>query len=360
MLSVLLRKKRPSGFTLEVQFSVSPGITIVFGSSGAGKTTLLHCIAGLERPDSGKIAVGSRAVFDSNRQIDVPAQSRSIGYLFQNLALFPHLSVEQNVAYGLGKLDSTASRRRAREALERFRIGHLRERKPREISGGERQRVALARALVTEPRVLLLDEPLSALDAATKSGLIEDLRAWNSNQEIPILLVTHSREEVFALAERVLVLDGGKVLAEGSPQQAFDAPYSETVAQLAGFENILEATVMALHSDQGTMRCRVGEAGAELEVPLTRHAVGTLVRIALRAGDIMLATAPPNGLSARNVIPGTIESVEQQGVTVVALVDAGANFEVHLTPSARHQLGLEPGRKVWLVIKTYSCHVVDR
>lgn len=358
-LSVRLRKKVPTAFTLEVEFTVPDGITILFGPSGAGKTTLLDCVAGLARPDSGKIALGSQIVFDADQRIEVPVQSRRVGYLFQDLALFPHLTVEQNVQYGLNDLDAATRRERTAEILGSFRIAHLVKRKPGEISGGERQRVALARSLVAQPRVLLLDEPLSALDGATKSRLIEDLRAWNATHSIPILLVTHSRDEVFALGERVLLLDQGKLLAQGTPQQVLDTPYSESIAQIAGFENILGATVIAVHHEHGTMRCRVKGAAAELEVPMTRHRVGSAVRVAIRAGDIMVAATRPDGLSARNVLRGTLISLEQHGVTVIASVDAGARFEVHLTPSAREQLALETGRQIWLVIKTYSCHVVS-
>ena len=174
-------------FTLDVGFTLAPGVTIIFGPSGAGKTTLLDCIAGLTKPDSGKIAVGDRILFD--RETSLPAQSRTIGYVFQDLALFPHLTVGDNVEYGLSRVDRSERRKRSDAILESFRISHLRERKPAEVSGGERQRVALARALVTDPRVLLLDEPMAALDAATKSKIIDDLRAWNTIHGIPILYV---------------------------------------------------------------------------------------------------------------------------------------------------------------------------
>jgi molybdate transport system ATP-binding protein len=348
-LSARVRKAFPGG-GLEVAFEIGPGFTILFGASGAGKTTLLDCLAGLKDADDETITINGRLLSD------VPVAKRKIGYLFQDLALFPHLSVRDNVEYGLMELPAAERHRRCDEILKSFRISELAERRPREISGGEGQRVALARALVTDPCLLLLDEPLAALDAATKSKILNDLRAWNEAHQIPILYVTHSREEVFALGERVLVLDAGKLIAQGTPHEVLNAPYLETVAQLAGFENIFDATVSGVHEDRGTMSCRLAGSDVELETPLVR--VASNVRVGVRAGDILLASVAPVGLSARNVLPGTIISLERRDVMMVARVNCGVEMEVHLTLAARDGLGLEVGKRVWLVIKTYSCHLM--
>jgi molybdate transport system ATP-binding protein len=343
-------------FLLEAECVCAPGITILFGASGAGKTTLLDCIAGLTVPDAGRITVGDRVFFDGQRRTNLPVQRRRVGYVFQDLALFPHLSAEENIGYGLG---ATERKRRTDEILQSFRIAHLRARKPREISGGERQRVALARALVTDPCVLLLDEPLAALDAATKSKMIDDLRAWNQAHGIPIIYVTHSREEVFALGERVVVLENGKIVAQGTPHEVMTAPRQESVAHLAGFENIFDAAVVAVHESRGTMTCRIAASKVELETPLVRVESGSsLLRVGIRAGDILLATIPPLGLSARNVLPGRVSSLEQRGMTVVARVDCGVEMMVLLTLAARDVLQLQPKQEVWLVIKTHSCHLM--
>ncbi|HUI40606.1 MAG TPA: molybdenum ABC transporter ATP-binding protein [Terriglobia bacterium] len=358
-LEVQLRARLRGGFKLEAAFQAAPGFTILFGPSGSGKTTLLQCIAGLHTPDEGRVAVGKRVLFDAERGINVPVPARRVGYLFQDLALFPHLTVERNVRYGLARLPARERADRTAEILKSFRIAHLRGRKPGAISGGERQRTALARALVTHPAVLLLDEPLSALDTSTKTKIIEDLRAWNAARGIPILYVTHSAAEAFALGERVMVLEAGAVIAQGTPQQVLSEPRHETVAQLAGFENVFDAVVLEVREEQGTMRCRLSESAVELEVPLIWTSAGARVRIALRAGDIMLANRRPDGLSARNVIQGKLVSMTWQGVTVIASVEAGVKFEVHLTPSACQTLNLRPSRPVWLVIKTYSCHLVE-
>jgi molybdate transport system ATP-binding protein len=348
-----------SRFEVEAEFAVGTGFTILFGPSGSGKTTILDCVAGLQRPTSGRIAVDGSVFYDSANQINVPTRQRNVGYLFQTLALFPHMTVRHNIEYGLAQLDPSERQARSREIADSFGIAGLLDRRPRKISGGERQRVALARALVTRPKALLLDEPMSALDRATKSRILDDLREWNEGHAVPILYVTHEREEVYALGDRVLVLEAGKIVADGTPHEVLARPQLESVAQLAGFENIFDCLIGASHPDQGTMTCRVAGSEVTLEVPLTRVATGKPIRVGIRAGDILVASSQPHDLSARNVIAGKIVSLRRQDVTVIVEVDCGAVFTVHLTPGARQSLGLEIGKPVWLVLKTYSCHVLQ-
>ena len=362
-LRTRIRKRFGDGeqasFQVDVEFDAPAGITILFGASGAGKTTILHCIAGLQKPNEGSISIGDAKLFDSAAAIDRPPYRRQVGYLFQTLALFPHMSVEQNVRYGLAALSPDEQDRRVSDALNSFHIAALARRRPGEISGGERQRVALARALVTRPRVLLLDEPLTALDAVTKARIVEDLRGWNQRFRIPILYVTHDRDEVFALGERMIVLEHGRVAAQGLPHDVLHRPELESVAQLAGFENIFDCYAVERHPEQGTMSCRITGSPVDLEVPLTRIVAGRELRVGIRAGDIMVATAPPQGLSARNVIVGEVRSLELRDAMVVARVDCAAIFEVHLTPGAVRSLNLAAGSRVWLVIKTYSCRILQ-
>jgi molybdate transport system ATP-binding protein len=354
-----LRRPGASPFVLDVSIEVSPGITILFGASGAGKSTLLDCVAGLARPDEGRIAVGGDVLFDSSLGIHVPAQKRRIAYVFQTLALFPHLSAEENVAYGLNHLPEEQRRERAEAILKAFHVEKLRKQKPGEISGGEKQRIALARSLVTEPRVLLLDEPLTGLDAERKAAIVDDLRAWNTAKGIPILYVTHSREEVDALGERVIALDNGSVVSTGAPMEVLDAPRRKKLAQASGFENLLSATVLDLREADGVMRVRLHDSPCEIEVPLGYAGAGSRVHVAIRAGDILLATERPHGLSARNVLEGRIVSLEQRGTMVIARVDCGVTFVVHITPGAVRALELIAGRRIWLVLKTHSCHLAD-
>jgi molybdate transport system ATP-binding protein len=361
-LEVRIRKRFPNpegSFNLNVHFRALAGFTILFGASGAGKTTLLDCIAGLTDPDEGRIAIGGEDLYDSENKRNLVAWKRSIGYVHQDLALFPHLTAEENVAYGLRSLSAVERQSRSREILAVFRIDHLRDRRPAQIAGGERQRVALARTLVTNPRALLLDEPLAALDRPTKSSLVGDLRKWNQLHRVPILFVTHSSEEVFALGDEVIVLDAGRIVAQGRPHEVMCAPRLEMVEHLSGFENIFGATVTALHATRGTMSCRLGTGGVELETPLVRAEIGSRLRVGIRAGDLLLATASPQGLSARNILPGTIRQLVQRDVMVSAIVDCGGvEFEVHLTPAARDDLQLGAGKNVWIVIKTHSCHLM--
>lgn len=370
LLQAQIRKRlsaQEKDFVLDVDFHAAAGITILFGPSGAGKTTLLDCISGLTAPDAGHIAIGDRIVFDPAQQINLPVRKRRVGYLFQDLALFLHMTVEQNVEYGLAHWSRTERAQHVSGILQELKIAHLAQRSAREISGGEAQRVALARTLVTDPAVLLLDEPLAALDGPTKGKIIDDLREWNRAHHIPILYVTHSREEVFALGEHVIVLDRGRIVAQGTPHEVMSAPTQETVAQLAGFENIFDAEVEAVSPERGTMTCRImtgriaGKVGPlQLETPLVRVDAGSALRIGIRAGDILLATSLPVGLSARNIIPGRIQSLEQRDVIIVARVKCGVEMDVHLTLAARDALELTSGKEVWLVIKTHSCHLMQQ
>ncbi len=356
---IKVRLKLASGsFELDVAFVLRSGITILFGASGAGKTTLLDSIAGLATPDAGRIAVDGRVLFDSQAGINLLPMNRCIGYVFQDLALFPHLTVEANVAYGLAGLRATERRERVTEALESLGIAQLHKRRPVHLSGGERQRVALARALVTRPSLLLLDEPLAALDLPIRMKIADDLRRSIQNLSIPVLYVTHSRDEVFMLGERLLVLEQGRLIAQGTPHEVMSAPQSETVAQLAGFENLFDAQVTSIHENRGTISCRIGQAQLEIETPLVRAEPGAKLRLGISAGDILLATSAPVGLSARNVLPGKLLSLSQRDAIIVARVDCGVELSVHLTLGARDSLELAPGRQVWVIVKTHSCHLL--
>lgn len=219
--------------------------------------------------------------------------------------------------------------------------------------------MSLARSLVADPEILLLDEPLSALDHLTQSRIIADLRRWNEARGIPILYVTHSQREVFALGERALVLQGGAVIADGTPDEVLNTPAHPGVVQLAGFENVLDASVVNCRPDAGVTVARLSGTSVDWEIPLVDRPVGSAVRVAVRAGDILIATESPRGLSARNIVRGTIMAVSRQAATVVVQVDVGLRLEVHVTPTASERLDLWPGREVWVVVKTHSCHPVS-
>jgi molybdate transport system ATP-binding protein len=361
-LHVLLRKSHhstsASDFQVETEFRVSSGVTVLVGHSGAGKTTILRCIAGLSRPDEGFVAVGNRFLFDSRKKINIDVAQRRVGFVFQDLALFPHLSVHDNVTYGLRRLDKSERQRRLDEVLKAFQIEHLSRRLPREISGGEQQRVALARSLVTEPSVLLLDEPLSSLDPRTKAGIIEDLRAWNNARRIPIIYVTHDYEEVLAMGDHVIALEQGRIVAEGLPYEIVPALRQEHMAQPGNFENLFDATVLEHREQHRTMICQVIGTSIQIETPLAPVQVGSEVRLGIRADEILIVSSRPAVVGACNVIPGKVKRYECNGNTIEARVSCGGEFRVRLTSPAVESLELQEAAEIWMMIRTQTCHLV--
>ena len=354
----LYRAGSQSYFELQVAFTAKPGVTIVVGHSGAGKTTLLRVIAGLCDPNSGRIMVAGRVLFDSHKKIKVEPAKRKVAFVFQDLALFPHLTVRENVSYGLRTLEKTARERKVTAILDSFQIAKLGDRVPREISGGEQQRVALARSLVTEPSVLLLDEPLSSLDAHTKAEIIDDLRAWNEAHRIPVLYVTHNYEEVFALGEHAISLEGGKISGQGVPINVLRTPYRQSMAQLVGFENLFEGTVVEIREEQGTMLCRLVETSIEIQSPLTSIMPGSPVHIGLKADEILLALNHPTLLSACNLIQGRVKQLDYVGPKVEVRIDAGVEFRVHLPAGSPESLNLKRGDNAWMIIRPQSCYLI--
>jgi ABC-type molybdate transport system ATPase subunit/protein-tyrosine-phosphatase len=288
----------------------------------------------------------------------VEPAKRRVAFVFQDLALFPHLTVRENVCYGLRKLEKNERERRVAAILDSFQIAKLSNRMPREISGGEQQRVALARSLVTEPSVLLLDEPLSSLDVHTKAAIIDDLRAWNEAHRIPMLYVTHNYEEVFALGEHAISLEGGEISAQGVPINVVRTPYRQSMAQIVGFENLFDGVVVEVREKQGTMVCRVAGTSIEIQAPLTSITPGSPVHLGIKADEILLAVNQPGILSACNVIQGKIKQLDSLGQNLEARIDAGAEFRVHLPATSPESVNLKRGDNVWMIIRPVSCHLV--
>jgi molybdate transport system ATP-binding protein len=248
--------KRLAGFTLDVAWSAGDGVAVLFGPSGAGKTLTLQCLAGLIRPDAGRIALGGRVLFDADSGIDVPPQQRRVGYVFQGYALFPHLTVADNVGFGLRDRPRVERARRVADVVQRLGLGGLERRYPRELSGGERQRVALGRALAIEPALLLLDEPLSALDAPLRRALRDELRALLSEVGTAAVVVTHDFTEAYRLADRIVVYDAGRVVQSAPRAELLWQPASESVARIMGIPNLLHGTVIKATPDRIQLRWR--------------------------------------------------------------------------------------------------------
>ena len=291
--------KRYTGFELNVEFEVAAGVTVLYGPSGAGKTLTLDAIAGFSKPDSGRIMLDDRIVFDAGAKVNLPVRERSAGYVFQNYALFPHMTLRQNLVFAAHKLPRLERHRRIAEILERFRLTPLAARKPNELSGGQKQRASIARALLADPRVLLLDEPAQGLDVTLRAELFAVVEQVRQQLEIPVLLVTHNLEECFALAHQVLIYEAGMIVHRGPPLDLLRNPGSARVAALMGGFNVYEAAVVALDPAQQTSRLLL--LGSEINGPHLRGVFkGDRVVLCARPEELRLATGPgPNRIRAQ-------------------------------------------------------------
>jgi molybdate transport system ATP-binding protein len=330
-------------------------ITVLFGPSGCGKTTTLRCLAGLERPDEGRIIFGETRWFDSEQRVFLTPQQRDIGYLFQEYALFPHLTVARNVGYGLRGFSRNERRRRVDDMLERFRLAGLANRYPQQASGGEQQRIALARVLARRPRLLLLDEPLSALDQPTREQIRPELRGMLVQFGIPVVLVTHDRIEAMALADHLIVLNQGKVLQQGAVEEVFSRPADAEVARIVGMENVLPGRVE--ESVEGVSRVAVGQT--HLFAVATVSAAEE-VFVCIRPEEIVLQKGTADQASARNRLPGKVVSVTPEGPLMRIAVDCGFPLISLVTRMACAELALREGEPVAAVVKAASIHLIAR
>jgi molybdate transport system ATP-binding protein len=286
LIQAKLRKKFPAhpdsaGFSLDIEFRTSAGITVLFGSSGAGKTLTLDAIAGFIRPDEGRILLDDQILFDGAARVHLPPQQRNCGYVFQNYALFPNMTLRENLMFAAERKPRLERHRRVADMLERFRLQDAAGRRPHEVSGGQRQRCSIARALIAEPKLLLLDEPAQGLDAPLRAELYDILRQVRAEFKTPVLLVTHDLDECFELGEEMFVVREGRIVQSGPPRQVLDQPANIEVARLLGRFNLLPAEIRALDPGRDTSRVQVGEF--ELEGPyFPGHFKGDRVTLCIR------------------------------------------------------------------------------
>ena len=357
---------RVGDFELRLDWDVDAGRTLVlFGPSGSGKTTALRGMAGLLRPLAGRVEIGGQAVYDSAARLWIPAHRRRVGYLTQQYHLFPHLNLARNVAYGMEPGRRKEAKRRIDELLDTFQLRGLEERYPWELSGGQQQRAALARAIAARPRLLLLDEPFSALDAGLRRALRQELRATLERNPIPVVLVTHDREEALSLGDDVQVMENGRTIARGAPVEALGQPGQAAVARLVGVENLFSMRVESRLPRDGTMRlCGEGEyASFTLEAPLDggppAPGADDRVAVGIRASDIILSLEEPAGTSARNRIPGIVARVEPRPPGYTVELDCGVPLRCQVTGASLEEMGIRPGQRLWAVFKASSCFLVE-
>jgi len=330
-------------------------VLILFGPSGSGKTTILRSIAGLEWPEEGYIRFISRTWLDTASQIRVSPQERHIGYMAQDYALFPHYSVAGNIAYGLGEMSSAGKTARVDEMVELFQLRGFEHAKPHELSGGQQQRVALARAVAPRPQLLLLDEPLSALDAPTRLQLRGELRTLLRQLALPSIIVTHDWAEALTLGDIMAVVGEGRVLQVGTPQDVFSRPADAQVAKVVGVETIVQGTVVETRDGLATVR-----VGRVLLTAVASTEVGRDAFVCMRSEDVTLELGETKGTSARNHLPGKVSAISSLGALARITLDCGFPLTAVITRSAVHELELTVGSSVNAVFKAGSVHLIPR
>jgi molybdate transport system ATP-binding protein len=345
---------RLGDFALDAAFESSGRLTALFGPSGSGKTTLVNLIAGLMRPQRGRISVDGRVLADTETRTLLPARKRRIGYVFQDARLFPHLTVRQNLGYGRFFAPRDERYADTGAVVELLGIGHLLDRRPDRLSGGEKQRVAIGRALLASPRLILMDEPLASLDEARKAEILPYIERLRDEAGIPIVYVSHSVAEVSRLATDIVAMRDGRVTAFGPtaailsrldllPEDEIGEGGAVLEMRVAGHDQVFAMT---------TLRSAVGD----IVVPRLAATMGSSVRVRLRARDVMIATEKPVGLSAQNILSGTLASLDpvSDNAVDVRIDCSGEMVLARITKLSATRLRLEPGQSVFAVVKTVS------
>lgn len=355
MLAADIEKTFASGARVRAAFRLESDVTVLFGPSGSGKTTILRCIAGLERLSAGRIAFKDRAWSDASKGIHLPPQQRPIGYLFQDYALFPHLSARENIGFGVRRLPRKEREDRIARAAADLQIADLLDRKPAELSGGQQQRTALARALVREPELLLLDEPLSALDGPTRDHVRGQLGRLLRRLRMPAVLVSHDWVDALSLGDRLIVLHRGEILQVGTPHEVFARPRHPEVAAAVGMETVAVGRVQERRGD--VVGLQVGSAGLVAADPLDG---GAEYFVCIRAENVTLEEAPAASSSARNHLQGVVRDVSPAGTLLKVTVDVGFEIAALVTRQAVADMGLTTGSPVFAVFKASAVHLIPK
>jgi molybdate transport system ATP-binding protein len=355
---VELRKSFPGRLTVDLNLEVTlepPSILILFGPSGSGKTTVLRCLAGLEWPERGLIRFRGDIWLDTGTGVKLSPQHRALGYMSQDYSLFPTYSVAGNIAFGLGSLTSAQRQARVAEVLALLQLHGVEHLRPAQLSGGQQQRVALARTIARRPSLLLLDEPLSALDLPTRAKLRGELRNLLKHLAIPSIVVTHDWEEAIALGDQLAVLSEGRLLQMGSPQEVFSRPLDAEVARIVGMETVIPGRIVG--SVDGLVTLEV--AGVKL-LAVGDEEEATEVFVCIRAEDVVLESVGVGMTSARNHLVGTVREISSLGALVRVGIDCGFTLSAMVTRSALDELHLALGATVVAAIKAGAVHVVPR
>ncbi len=340
-------RHRFGDFALDAAFALSrPSVTALFGPSGAGKTSIVQAIAGLFRPDQGRIVLNEHVVLDTKEGIAVPAAARRVGYVFQDSRLFPHMSVEDNLLFGWRRAKTAADSREIARVIALLGLETLLARKPRHLSGGERQRTALGRALLSSPQLLLLDEPMAALDMARRAEILPYLERLRDDARLPMLYVSHAVDEVARLADEIVFLRDGKVQAQGS--------VFELMPMLDASAGSLIRAEIARHRPDSLSELTF--AGGMLLVPRLAREAGAKLRVRIHATDIMLAREEPRQISANNVLSCLVFSLtEKTGAHVdVTLLCGPTQLTARITRSSAERLGIAPGVPVYAIVKAVT------
>lgn len=353
-ISKKLTNKNSNEFVLNAEFKCGNEMIVLFGPSGAGKTLTLECIAGLEVPDKGYINVNGITYFDSEKSINISPQKRNVGYLFQNFALFPHLTVEENIIFGLRSGNNT--KEKMQEMLDVFEIHGLEKRYPSQLSGGQRQRVALARALITRPKILLLDEPFSSLDYIVRMRLRRDLKKIQKIIKIPIILITHNPVEAYTMADTIIVYKPGGIEQIAPPKEIFSKPINENVAKLVGMNNIFKGKILDIINDEVMIQSHK----KIIALRMGSLQIGEKVTWCIRPDQVMVVREdrPLGKAVASNIFSGRITEIISNGATYLLYIDGDFNLEIEMPSHAFERLDIKQGQIIRVSLKKSAIHII--